>query len=148
MLKDATPEDLAIMSSAQDYSGGGENTSETSRLHKLPGYVRLQKQQFYNLMVAVPDTSDKNVRVQTIANSTLHESPKRGSEVAEANFEELNDRRKKLNAEEFIDSTTIKNISKLIVKKGDGRSQGKGGRGRLNMKKSKRAAEMVEEDDV
>jgi hypothetical protein len=69
MVKDATAEDISNMStSVQEYNNiqTAETTSETSRLHKLPGYHRLEKQLFFNLMSAVPDSSEKNIRVQPV----------------------------------------------------------------------------------
>ena len=64
MLKDATPEDLAIMSQNTDHHSSDE--SEIARLRKLPGFIRLQRQLFFNLMSAKPDVSDRNVRILTI----------------------------------------------------------------------------------
>mmetsp|Transcript_10429 Transcript_10429/g.15869 ORF Transcript_10429/g.15869 Transcript_10429/m.15869 type:complete len:622 (-) Transcript_10429:279-2144(-) len=119
MLKDATSEDLATMSaSVQEYSAipASDNTSETSRLHKLPGYTRLQKQLFMNLMTAVPDCSEKNVRVtpaQTKAESDF-------TRQALSNDEAVGNSSKKVtSSSDYIDRATVKNISKLIVTKKD-----------------------------
>lgn len=75
MMKDATPEDLAFLSqqnssssSGQGGTGAGGSTgtdsqSEVGKLQTLPGYSRLQRTLFYNLMSARPDISDKNIRI-------------------------------------------------------------------------------------
>ena len=52
LLKDATPEDLALMSQLSAASGGNDSNSEFARLQRLPGFSRLQRQLFYNLMTA------------------------------------------------------------------------------------------------
>lgn len=84
LLKDATPEDLALMSqqssalssstttagnNSNSGSGGGNSgdaSSEFSRLQRLPGYSRLQRQLFFNLMTARPDISNQNIRIDHI----------------------------------------------------------------------------------
>ena len=63
MLKDATPEDLATLSVQTAQQATTETLSEIGRLQKLPGYKRVQRQLFFNLMSARPDNSDRNVRV-------------------------------------------------------------------------------------
>jgi hypothetical protein len=62
LMKDATPEDLAVMASG---SPGGAS-SEFSRMQKLPGYSRLQRQLFFNLMTAQPDITQRNIRVERL----------------------------------------------------------------------------------
>ena len=57
MLKDATSEDLASLSQQST-----EGLSEIARLQQLPGFAKIKKALFYNLMSARPDTSDQNVR--------------------------------------------------------------------------------------
>lgn len=71
MLKEATAEDLASIGRGQGTgatnvvaSAGEGIISELDRLQKLPGYDRLQKQLFYNLMAARPDVTDQNVRIK------------------------------------------------------------------------------------
>lgn len=71
LLKDATPDDLALMSmpsnsSSSNSSGGSDSQSEFDRLQRLPGYSRLQKQLFYNLMTAKPDNSTYNIRIDAV----------------------------------------------------------------------------------
>lgn len=64
LLKDATPDDLAIMSQQTAASGAnGEAHSEFARLQRLPGYSRMKRQLFFNLMTARPDVSDSNIRI-------------------------------------------------------------------------------------
>lgn len=78
LLKDATPDDLALISnnsssststsSANSGNSGNineNNLSEFGRLQRLPGFSRLQKQLFYNMMTAKLDTSYQNIRVDT-----------------------------------------------------------------------------------
>jgi hypothetical protein len=66
LLKDATPEDLALMSQLSAASGGNDANSEFGRLQRLPGYSRLQRQLFYNLMTARPDVSQQNIRIDHV----------------------------------------------------------------------------------
>lgn len=73
LLKDATPDDLAMISQQQQQqsnavtaSNGGTSeatNSEFNRLQRLPGFSRMQRQLFYNMMTARPDISDQNVRI-------------------------------------------------------------------------------------
>jgi hypothetical protein len=121
MLKDATQEDLANMSSSiQEFSAvnNTDNTaSETSRLHKLPGYNRLQKQLYNNLMSAAPDESTANVRVkpaQKYLDDVTFVFPPR-SENNEALLSAGSIR--KVNSDGVVDRSTIKNISRLVVKR-------------------------------
>mmetsp|Transcript_14047 Transcript_14047/g.21000 ORF Transcript_14047/g.21000 Transcript_14047/m.21000 type:complete len:617 (-) Transcript_14047:179-2029(-) len=119
MLKDATPEDLSTMSaSVQEYSAlpSSDNTSETSRLHKLPGYNRLQKQLFMNLMTAVPDCSEKNVRVPAAQVKTESDFTRQALSYDEGIS---NSSKKVTSSSDYIDRSTVKNISKLIVTKKD-----------------------------
>ena len=68
MLKDATSDDLTAMQTQSQTASDshGENSSEVARLQKLPGFKRLKKQLFINLMSARPDNSNVNVRVDAI----------------------------------------------------------------------------------
>ena len=58
MLKDATPEEMVQMSRDDD-----EKQSQIDKLHGLPGFSKLQKELFFNMMGARPDNSSANVRV-------------------------------------------------------------------------------------
>lgn len=129
MLKDATAEDISNMSaSVQEYNNiqTAETTSETSRLHKLPGYHRLEKQLFFNLMSAVPDSSEKNIRVQPVKMLENHEhqtQPQGGDPRSGLMSQEGDPLGKRSGAtlmssttgNDYIDRTTVKNISKLVV---------------------------------
>lgn len=119
MLKDATQEDLANMSSSiQEFSTvNNADTSETSRLHKLPGYSRLQKQLFNNLMSAVPDASTANVRVNTMHKYQDDVVASFVPQPREPSGAESGSGARKVNAEGVIDRETIKNISQLVVKR-------------------------------
>eukprot|EP01034_Spumella_vulgaris_P025047 gene25047-31457_t len=67
LLKDATPDDLAMMSQQSAASGvSGEAHSEFARLQRLPGYARMKRQLFYNLMTARPDVSEQNIRIDHV----------------------------------------------------------------------------------
>ena len=120
MLKDATQEDLANMSSSiQEFSAvNNDNTaSETSRLHKLPGYNRLQKQLFNNLMSAVPDSTTGNVRVKVGHNykDDITFFPNQIRENPDMMVSSGGTRR--VNNEGVVDRDTIKSISQLVAKK-------------------------------
>lgn len=126
LLKDATAEDVATIS--QQTGTGGEVTSEIGRLQKLPGYSRLQRQLFFNLMSARPDTTDKNVRI-------ISADIKKNNDNEAGNYNASSaDKGKKFNASgthegntisnldttqesNSLDRDTIKNISKLIVER-------------------------------
>lgn len=71
LLKDATPDDLALISMQSGNANSSTNSSndtqsEFDRLQRLPGYSRLQRQLFYNLMTAKTDNSIQNVRIEQI----------------------------------------------------------------------------------
>lgn len=82
IIKDATPDDLALLTANttqnknEKESGSAAEQSEICKIRKLPGYQRLQRQLFVNLMSARQDVTDKNVRiysnVHTVA--TEHDS--------------------------------------------------------------------------
>jgi hypothetical protein len=64
VLKDAPPEEVAAVAQGAVGPGGAQvSESEIARLHKLPGFSKLQKQLFSNMMAAKPDNSVNNVRV-------------------------------------------------------------------------------------
>jgi hypothetical protein len=149
MLKEATTEDLASI--GQQGAGNSSSSataegqlSEMDRLQKLPGYDRLQRQLFYNLMTARPDISDVNIRVHLKKKSPYGTSPGKQSRAAaigallsstyaasvaaadHAAMEEANNTVTQLNEArpgepiadtQAIDRATIKNISKLIIEK-------------------------------
>mmetsp|Transcript_18727 Transcript_18727/g.31382 ORF Transcript_18727/g.31382 Transcript_18727/m.31382 type:complete len:648 (-) Transcript_18727:163-2106(-) len=140
LLKDATPEDLALISQLSAASGAsGEATSEFSRLQRLPGYSRLQRQLFFNLMTARPDVSSLNIRIND--NTTAKVKPPKATTGPAPLFEDVLDAAaeakfqvtaSKSNAkdnsnmlardvsdpdfptEPALDRDTIKSISKLI----------------------------------
>lgn len=128
MLKDATQEDLANMSSSIQEFGAANNNdntaSETSRLHKLPGYNRLQKQLFSNLMSAAPDETSANVRVKAahryVDDVTFVTPLPRTENNADGMVSGGGTR--KVNNEGVVDRATIKNISQLVTKR-DGQAK-------------------------
>ena len=69
IIKDATPDDLALLTANttqnknEKESGSTAEQSEICKIRKLPGYQRLQRQLFVNLMSARQDVTDKNVRI-------------------------------------------------------------------------------------
>lgn len=140
LLKDATPEDLALMSQLSAASGGNDTNSEFGRLQRLPGYSRLQRQLFYNLMTARPDVSQQNIRIDhvgrvkqpraTYGPASHFEDPvpvvtrKLGEEhhgkhaprggAGEATQDDDGDRASEDGEEPALGRATIKNISRLI----------------------------------
>ncbi len=63
LLKEATPEDLALASSLPT-SARDTTASELMRLHKVPGYGKLKTLLFYNLMSSQADNSQYNIRIE------------------------------------------------------------------------------------
>eukprot|EP01031_Cornospumella_fuschlensis_P034433 gene34433-41675_t len=145
LLKDATPDDLAMMSqqsngaaasAGQSGQAGNEANSEYGRLTRLPGFSRMQRQLFFNLMTAKPDVSEHNIRIdqkvsKPSANKASEPSPrvKRGM-VHQQSASTLNSAQ---TTEDFggvtfedpremsLDRNTIKNISKLIYERDQGK---------------------------
>ena len=126
MLKDATPEDIASTQAIGNQSvsggtgnGGSKNNSEIGRLQKLPGFYRLQKQIFYNLMSAKHEHLDQNIRVKPKldrgqSSSDLGVTDKKSHYGARGVGEKEDSTRP---AEESFDRKTIKKISKLIIER-------------------------------
>jgi hypothetical protein len=125
LLKDATAEDVATIS--QQTGTGGEVTSEIGRLQKLPGYSRLQRQLFFNLMSARPDTTDKNVRIISTDIKKIIDNEAGNYNVGSAGTgKKFNPNGTHGGTTSNLDTTqesnsldrdTIKNISKLIVER-------------------------------
>jgi len=140
LLKDATPEDLALMSQ-QSAAANNDANSEFGRLQRLPGYSRLQRQLFYNLMTAQPDVSQHNIRIDHIGRvkapkttngpASHFEDPaastvrKLGKTTTGVHSERVFARTDALGNEVFdmeepaLGRATIKNISKLICERGE-----------------------------
>lgn len=133
LLKEATVEDLAAMSSQQSASGPDQQ-SEIVRLQKLPGFSRLQRQLFFNLMSARPDTSDSNVRIAAAEAKRLNDTelgqyeivqpPVRKNAALNSNVHILGGGAPDSPAagasggvNDSLDRATIKKISKLIVER-------------------------------
>ena len=133
LLRDATPEDLAA---ALDQTGtegqGRDDRSESARLRKLPGFSRLQKQLWVNMMSAQPDSTVKNVRVPTEvgrANTNLHppDSQQRnsmnmgglysGSYDGGSNSDNVGIPSYVNDVDFSLDRGTIKDISKMVVER-------------------------------
>jgi hypothetical protein len=138
MLKEATTEDLASIGQQNGSNSSSDGVlSEMDRLQKLPGYDRLLKQLFYNLMTARPDVSDTNIRVHLKKSRGPYASPGKSSRSAaigallgsaeKHNYEppedltltHLNEARpgEPISDTQAIDRATIKNISKLVLEK-------------------------------
>ena len=60
LAKDATAEDIANGTATDD-----EKQSEIDKLHNMPGFSKLQKELYFNMMGARPDNSVGNIRVST-----------------------------------------------------------------------------------
>lgn len=131
MLKDATADDLqAISAQSSANASSNDSTSEVGRLQKLPGFARLQKQLFYNLMSARPDSSNNNIRVnafqekkhndQELGQYSLVQSLKKGTMSSMSIGDKDKDKDQKDangNVILSLDRETIKNISKLVVER-------------------------------
>lgn len=132
LLKDATPDDLAVMSQQTNApAASAEANSEFGRLQRLPGFSRMQRQLFFNLMTAKPDISEGNIRIEQAAKTKKPKSSdgispraRRGiqGEKSTSSFDE--DENNSFNATAVLDDHneepslgrfTIKNISKLII---------------------------------
>lgn len=123
LLKDATPDDLAIMS--QQSGAAADANSEFARLQRLPGFARMQKQLFFNMMTARQDLSGQNIRVDQQQKKGVEVAPARvrmanmkSLQKSSASFEEgkghgLTD--PETGDEPALGRDTIKNISRLIV---------------------------------
>ena len=120
MLKDATSEDLATLSQQST-----EGLSEIARLQQLPGFAKIKKTLFYNLMSARPDTSDQNVRCiptdtrknndwgEGMYNPVPPQLKKYGQhEKSSQDFRDFNIAG---NTSQPLDRDIIKSISKLII---------------------------------
>jgi hypothetical protein len=122
LLKDATPDDLAIMS--QQAGSASDANSEFARLQRLPGFQRMQKQLFLNMMTARQDLSGQNVRVEQQKKNSDTISPRvrmanmKLIQKSSDDFEE--DKNNGLpdletGEDSALGRDTIKNISRLIV---------------------------------
>lgn len=140
LLRDATPEDLAAVTEMSGVSDlGRDERSESSRLHKLPGFARLQRQLFINMMTAVPDGSSRNVRVMSEDRRVVHSSEVRNAPlpgdqpqrpgmaaVMESTYSYLSS-----GADTSLDRRTVKEISKLVLTRDSaGHKGGKPGKNR------------------
>jgi hypothetical protein len=127
MLKDATSEDLATLSQQST-----EGLSEIARLQQLPGFAKIKKTLFYNLMSARPDTSDQNVRCipsdtrknndwgEGMYNPVPPQLKKYGQhEKSSQDFRDFNIAG---NTSQPLDRDIIKSISKLIIER-DGKGK-------------------------
>ena len=129
VMKDATPDDLVVMSLQQHSSGTAtESHTEFSRLRRLPGFSRLQRQLFYNLMTSRPDVSDNNIRIENVEKVRQPKTTSGGAAdavsprnksaadslvfTAAADFNKESDRMEEAMQ---LDRATIKSISNLIL---------------------------------
>jgi hypothetical protein len=132
-MKDATPEDLALIASG----AAGDASSEFSRLQRMPGYSRLHRQLFFNLMTAQPDFTQRNIRVERVKikkqpASFAGPAGQYGDHEDTHNSHNKHDshKQKELNkqisdpdmpSEEALGRDTIKNISQLIYDRDHGK---------------------------
>lgn len=150
IVKDVTPDDLsasianggvAISSSAANskeannnngtYSSTHDVNSEIGRIRKLPGYARLQRQLFVNLMCAAPDATAKNVRIDVVDGKQQfyqqHQQAKSNANLSNGGDAQSGNGPTTLTANSTIsyistgnnqqplDRATVKNISRLII---------------------------------
>jgi hypothetical protein len=134
LLRDATPEDLAAVTEMTGVSDlGRDDRSESSRLHKLPGFARLQRQLFINMMTAVPDGSSRNVRVpsedkRAVQSSEVRNMPgpsDRPPLGMESTYSYLGNV-----ADSSLDRRTVKELSKLVLSRDSATVRGGRGPGR------------------
>lgn len=138
MLKDATPEDLLLLSQSQA-SSTPASESEIARLQKLPGFSKMQRTLFFNMMAAKPDNSDSNVRVSAAESRRGHKEETSvtkshghghlqlslGTRSLEVQPEMEDEHSPEKNGEDSsLDRTTVKNISNLVIER-DGGGWGK-----------------------
>lgn len=121
-MKDATPDDLAIMS--QQSGTASDTNSEFGRLQRLPGFARMQKQLFFNMMTARQDLSGQNVRVDQpkkgeVVSPRVRMSNMKSLQKSSGSFAEDADNNglpdPETGEEQALGRDTIKNISRLIV---------------------------------
>jgi hypothetical protein len=134
LLKDATQDDLAVITQQSNSNSAGNNDahSEFGRLQRLPGFSRMQRQLFFNMMTARPDMSDQNIRVvkpkkpaepsvQIAAaprNKKNYIAGQMSSSSLPSDTSDNPEAFKLIGTEEpAMGRTTIKNISKLIVER-------------------------------
>lgn len=140
LLREATPEDLAA---ALDQGGtegvGRDDRSESARLRKLPGFSRLQKQLWVNLMSAQPDSTPRNIRIpseSTRLNTILH-APESQQRPHMGSVYTMYDGGNASNAgdgvvpgmmydpEFSLDRGTVKDISKMVVERDQAKARNK-----------------------
>lgn len=126
LLKDATPDDLAMLSQ-QTTSQADATNSEYGRLQRMPGFTRMQRQLFFNLMTARPDMTGQNVRIERIlsqkapreANPTNASPRAKVTSFRNRSMSTVEDSEDgvdiSMEPAEALDRGTIKSISRLIV---------------------------------
>jgi hypothetical protein len=145
IIKDATPDDLALLtantSKNEKENGSAAEQSEIGKIRKLPGYQRLQRQLFVNLMSARQDVTDKNVRIYSgVRNaasehdnsvrpdtvyshaggeheSHSHGDTDRGTSAQEGGRAEASNK----SSNDPLDRNTVKSISVMILDKNNAR---------------------------
>lgn len=148
IIKDATPDDLAALttnntSSKQESKQDKENhsqdvNSEIGRIRKLPGYQRLQRQLFVNLMSAKQDITERNVRIYSNVKNSLSETNdasrpdtvhshnsgrEENEESGESNTLSSQEKNKHVKHSQIptnidsLDRGTVKSISRMIMDK-------------------------------
>jgi hypothetical protein len=73
MAKEATSDELSAMAAAGNEEDGSDGKSHLDKLISLPGFSKIQKQLFFNMMGARPDMSNKNVRIPSKAQKKKNE---------------------------------------------------------------------------
>ena len=150
IIKDATPDDLAMLTASsssapskesKDSKESNEVNSEIGRIRKLPGYQRLQKQLFINLMTARQDVTERNVRIYSLGKSNqneVHEMMRPDTVYSQNSGNDNHDSTNYSNSSEnkntngklssipsigdSLDRSTVKSISMMILDKNNDNS--------------------------
>jgi hypothetical protein len=123
------------MSQQTNGSAGSDAHSEFGRLQRLPGFSRMQRQLFFNLMTAKPDISDGNIRIDNFPRNKKNRvnddgRPRRGVQIEKTIVDDDDEAENghfpsttvmAEGLEPSLGRSTIKNISRLIIDRDGGK---------------------------
>lgn len=141
IIKDATPDDLALLtatSQSKEASNQSAEQSEIGKIRNLPGYQRLQRQLFVNLMSARQDVTEKNVRIFSNARAAALEADNAARpdtvyssfggngdhdthQEADRSGGDVKHTETAPSAQDSLDRSTVKSISVMILDKNNAR---------------------------